>query len=429
VRHPYSAARLGRIDRTWKAIGRGLLKSVRSPPVAQHGPAIRDPSLELTERSAIVYDLRRVRKQLETPPLVAAPTVKDVAQLAGVSTATVSRVLSDIGGVRSELARRVRGAARKLGYQPNSAARNLRVRSTRALGMVFPDIENPFYASVIAGAEEVLQNAGYSLLLANYGEDPAREHTQLTSLRAERVAGILFAASCKPSVDYQSVLDAGIALVAVSRIPDGLNVDFVTVSNQEGARHAIEHLLRLGHRRIAFIDGAVSLSTTRERRAGYEQALRNAGLPVPQELIMYADFFHQAGGYEAVSKLLNTPKKPTAILVVSNNMALGVLQALQEREIDVPRDVAVVGFGDTPSAALLRPPLTVIAQPAREIGAAGARLLLERLQHPDRPRRSIVLDTQLIVRESCGSKSPGGSKSPNIRQVRGTRERRIATVR
>jgi DNA-binding LacI/PurR family transcriptional regulator len=268
--------------------------------------------------------------------------------------------------------------------------------------MVFPDIENPFYASVIAGAEEVLQNAGYSLLLANYGEDPERERTQLTTLRAERVAGILFAASCKPSADYRYALDAGIALVAVSRIPDGLNVDLVTVSNQDGARDAVEHLLRLGHRRIGLIDGAVSLSTTRERKAGYEQALRNAGLPLSLELIVHADFFHQAGGYEAVSKLLNAPKKPTAILVVSNNMALGVLQALQERGIGIPTDMAVVGFGDTPSAPLLRPPLTVVAQPAREIGATGARLLLERLGDPDRPRRSIVLDTRLIVRESCG---------------------------
>lgn len=357
-----------------------------------------------------------MRKEPGSPAASAAPTVKEVAQLAGVSTATVSRVLSNSGGVRKDLTRRVRSAARKLGYQPNPAARNLRVRSTRTLGMVFPDIENPFYASVIAGAEEVLQNAGYSLLLANYGEDPERERVQLTTLRAERAAGILFAASCKPSADYRYALEAGIALVAVSRIPDGLNVDLVTVSNQDGARHAVEHLLSLGHRRIGLIDGAVSLSTTRERKAGYEQALRNAGLPLSLELIVHADFFHPVGGYEAVSKLLNAPRKPSAILVVSNNMA--VLQALQERGMEIPADMAVVGFGDTPSAPLLRPPLTVIAQPAREIGATGARLLLERLADPDRPRRSIVLDTRLIVRESCGG------KSPNTRHLQGTRERK-----
>jgi DNA-binding LacI/PurR family transcriptional regulator len=347
-----------------------------------------------------------VRKGSGTPPVISAPTVKEVAQLAGVSTATVSRVLSNNGGVRGELIRKVRSAARKLGYQPNLAARNLRVRSTRTLGMVFPDIENPFYARIIAGAEEVLQNAGYSLLLANYGEDPEREHTQLATLRAERVAGILFAASCKPSVDYQYCLDANIAMVAVSRIPDGLNVDLVTVSNQEGARQAVEHLLGLGHRRIGFVDGPISLSTTRERKTGYEQALRKQGLPVSRELAVCSDFSHHAGGYEAVTKLLQAPKRPTAILVVSNNMALGVLQALQDRGIDVPAEMAVVGFGDTPSAVLLRSPLTVVAQPARELGATSARLLLERLQDPNRPRRSIVLDTELIVRESCGSNSP-----------------------
>jgi LacI family transcriptional regulator len=282
--------------------------------------------------------------------------------------------------------------------------------------MVFPDIENPFYASVISGAEEVLQNAGYSLLLANYGEEPEREHIQLTTLRAERVAGILFAASRKPSADYRQILNAGIALVAVSRIPDGLNVDLVTVSNQKGARHAVEHLLSLGHRRIGFIDGAVSLSTTRERQAGYEQALRDAGLPVSHELIVHADFSHHAGGHQAVLKLLNIPKKPSAIFVVSNNMALGALQALHERGIDIPSDMAVVGFGDTPSAVLLRPPLTVVAQPAREIGATGARLLLERLQDLERPRRSIVLDTQLIIRESCGSKLPSTRQFHAIRE-------------
>jgi LacI family transcriptional regulator len=310
--------------------------------------------------------------------------------------------MSNAGGVRKELIRRVLTAARKLEYQPNPAARNLRVRSTRTLGMVFPDIENPFYARIIAGAEEVLQNAGYSLLLANYGEDPEREHLQLTTLRAERVAGILFAASCKPSADYQYCLDAGMAMVAVSRIPDGLNVDLVTVSNQEGAKRAMEHLFRLGHRRIGFIDGPVSLSTTRERKAGYEQALREAGLPVSQELIVSSDFPHHAGGYEAVTKLLKLAKRPTAILVLTNNMGLGALQALQERGIDVPTEMAVVGFGDMESAALLRSPLTVVAQPAREIGTTSARLLLECLQDPNRQRRSIVLDTELIVRESCG---------------------------
>jgi DNA-binding LacI/PurR family transcriptional regulator len=360
--------------------------------------------------------------------VIAAPTVKEVAQLAGVSTATVSRVLSNSGGVRRELTRRVHSAARKLGYQPNPAARNLRVRSTRTLGMVFPDIENPFYARVIAGAEEVLQNAGYSLLLANYGENPEREHIQLTTLRAERVAGILFAASCKPSVDYQYILDAGTALVAVARIPDGLNVDFVTVSNQEGARHAVEHLIRLGHRRIGFVDGPISLSTTRERKSGYEQALRDAGLPVSQEMVIYADFSHHAGGYEAASKLLNASKRPTAILVVTNNMALGVLQALQERGIDVPAEMAVVGFGDTPSAAFLRSPLTVVEQPARAIGTTSAQLLLERLQDPSRPRRSIVLDTQLIVRESCGSNSPG-ARERNQGDAPAKRERDLVARR
>jgi DNA-binding LacI/PurR family transcriptional regulator len=312
--------------------------------------------------------------------------------------------MSGTGSVRNELVRRVQHAAQKLGYRPNPAGRNLRIRSTRTIGMVFPDIENPFYASLISGAEEVLQGAGYALLLANYGEDSTRENTQLTTLRAEHVAGILFAASGRPSADYRSVLVAGIALVAVSRMPDGLPVDLATVSNHEGARQAIAHLIRLGHRRIGFIDGPASLSTTRERHTGYEQAFRDATLPVPTDLTVYADFFHRGAGFEAITKLLQAGHRPSALLVVSNNMALGALEALRERGLEIPGDMAVVGFGDTPSAALLHPPLTVVAQPAREIGATGARLLLERLQNPERPRRSIVLDTELIVRESCGAR-------------------------
>jgi len=275
------------------------------------------------------------------------PTVKEVARLAEVSTATVSRVMSGAEGVRRELVRRVRAAADQLGYQPNPAGRSLRMRSTRTVGMVFPDIENPFYASVISGAEQVLQDAGYSLLLANYGEDPARENIQLTSLRAEHVAGILFAASCKPSADYQSVLNAGIALVAVSRIPDRLQVDLATVSNQEGARQAVAHLINLGHRRIGFVDGPVALSTTRERHAGYAGAFRDQGLAVPTDLTVYADYFHHNAGFQAVTHLLRAASPPTAILAVSNNMVLGSLEALRRQGLDVPRDMAIVGFGDS----------------------------------------------------------------------------------
>jgi len=365
-------------------------------------------------------------KESEACRNAAPPTVKEVAKLAGVSTATVSRVLSGSGGVRKDLIRRVENAAQKLDYRPNPAARNLRIRSTRTVGMVFPDIQNPFYASVISGAEDVLQTAGYSLLLANYGENPQNEETQLATLRAEHVAGILFAASSRPADGYTAVMSAGIALVAVSRIPDGLSVDLATVSNQAGARQAVEHLIRLGHQRIGLIDGPVSLSTTRERQAGYAQALRAAGLGVPRDLVVNASFFDRRAGFDATSKLLDSPKRPTALLAVSNNMVLGAIEAIRARALEVAKDVAVVGFGDTPSAEFLQPPLTVVSQPALEIGATGARLLLERLQDPNRSRRSIVLDTELIVRESCGS-------NLRSRQVHAAQEpkrgRRMAALR
>jgi len=331
------------------------------------------------------------------------PTAKDVAARAGVSTATVSRVLAGARGVRAELAGRVREAARALCYQPNRVARNLRVRATQTAGVLVPDIENPFFTSLVCGIEEVLQAAGYSLLLANYNEDPDRERIHLNTLRAEGVAGIIFACSSAPASGYQELARARVPLVAISRVPPSVSVDLVTVTNREGAQAAVRHLLALGHRRIGFINGPLAMSTARERQAGYEAAFQGAGLPPPRELMLYADF-RQRGGYNAMQTLLSLPAPPSAVFVASNLMTLGALQAIHERGLEIPSDIAVVGFDDMPWAVSLQPPLTAVAQPTRQVGMAAARLLLERIGNPGRAPRHILLDTELIVRASCGAR-------------------------
>jgi DNA-binding LacI/PurR family transcriptional regulator len=343
-----------------------------------------------------------------TPPAV--PTVKEVAGLAGVSTATVSRVLTGAAGVREELVRRVRAAAQKLNYRPNSVARNLRVRGTRTIALVIPDIENPFFTSIVGGAEHVLQAANYTLLLANFNEDSEREDLLLDTLRAEGIAGMIFAPSANPSRLYQELWKAKLPMVAVSRLPDGLSVDLVTVENREGSRDAVRHLLALGHKRIGLINGPASLSTARERQAGFEQAFSEAGLTPPKDLVLRADF-RQGGGYRAMKTLIGMPKRPTAVFVASNLMTLGALQAIHEHELDIPSAIAVVGFDDMPWATSLRPPLTVVAQPARELGVTAAKLLLDRLQEPARARRHIILGTSLVVRASSGSLSPSRASS------------------
>jgi DNA-binding LacI/PurR family transcriptional regulator len=332
------------------------------------------------------------------------PTVRDVAELAQVSTATVSRVLAGADVVREDLRERVIRASNTLGYTPNRVARNLRARTTRVIGVVVPDIENPFFTSAICGIEEVLQAANYGLLLANYSENPKRENELLGTLRAEGAAGIIFTPSNAPEADYRELIQAHIPMVAISRSPVGLSVDSVSVANRAGARAATEHLIHLGHRRIAFINGPFLISTARERQAGYEEAFAAADLQMLQELIIYGDFRHKSG-YQAMKALLNLPSPPTAVFTASNLLTLGALQAIHERSWKIPQQIAIVGFDDLAWAASLQPPLTAVAQPARDVGVTAARLLLDRLAEPQRPTRRIVLETRLVVRASCGAAS------------------------
>ncbi len=332
-----------------------------------------------------------------------APTIKHVAEAAGVSTATVSRVLSGLAGVRAGVRDRVREVVRTLGYRPNRVARSLRVRTTRTIGVIIPDIENPFFTRVIRGIEEVLQEAEYSLLLADSNESPARERTNLATLQAEGVAGVILTAAEGQRADYRELLGPRLPMVAVSRVLPGFKVDTVTVGNAEGARMAVAHLIGLGHRRIGLISGPMGISTARDRQAGYEHALQEAGLPMVRDLIQYADF-RQTGGHRAMEQLLQMRVPPSAVFVGSNLMTLGALQAIHERGFDIPGQIAIVGFDDMPWAISLQPPLTAVAQPAFEVGIAAARLLLERLREPDRPIRHIVLETLLVVRASCGSR-------------------------
>ncbi len=343
------------------------------------------------------------KRKRRSMPMPTAPTVKEVAARAGVSTATVSRVLAGAIGVRPDPARRVREAARQLGYQPNRVARNLRMRATRTAGVLIPDIENPFFTNLVCGIEDALQAAGYSLLLANFNEEPDRERIHLNTLRAEGVAGIVFACSSAPAAGYQELARARMPLVAISRVPAGVSVDLVKVTNREGAQAAVSHLLGLGHRRIAFINGPLAVSTALEREAGYEAAFEATGLAAPRDLILYADF-RQRGGYNAMQTLLSLPNRPTAVFVASNLMTLGALQAIHERGLGIPSEIAVVGFDDMSWAMSLQPPLTAVAQPTRELGMTAARLLLDRIAEPGRPPRHIVLETELVVRASCGAR-------------------------
>ena len=326
-------------------------------------------------------------------------TIQQVAEKAGVSTATVSRVLNDSDLVSDELKNRVRQIIEELGYYPNRAARHLRAGYVRKVGVLFADISNPFFTSVLAGIEATLQQAEFVLVLGNSNEDPRIEQMHLNAFLEEGVAGIIFAATTTSKTRYEHVLKAGVPMLTIDRVIEGLKIDTITINNIDAAYQATTHLIDLGHKDVAFIGGLENMSTARYRQIGYLQAMKDAGNLQPR---IENGNFRQDGGYKAMQTMLNFPPYPSAVLVANNLMTLGALQSIHERKLAIPKDIAIVGFDDMPWVTSLQPPLTVIAQPTFEMGRIAARLLLERIRMPDNPIQRVNLETQLIIRNSCG---------------------------
>ena len=329
-------------------------------------------------------------------------TIRRVADRAGVSIATVSRAFGDPTRVSDELRVRVHEAARSLNYRASRAARALRVGTSQTVGVVIPDLQNPFFTGVVRGIDLVLQAAGYTLLLSNADEDAARERNILETFQAEGVAGIIFVPISDGRGRYGDMPSPPVHTVAVDRLPLNLHADLVTVDNIEGTRIGVAHLLALGHRQVALLSGPSRHSTAIEREEGYRQAIRAAGVPLRADLVYRGDF-RDGGGYDGMKALLALRRRPTAVFVANNLMTLGALRALHEAAIRIPDEIALVGFDDMPWAPSLNPPLTAVSQPSQEIGSAAADLLLDRIARPDRAVRHVILRTQLVVRASCGA--------------------------
>jgi len=327
-------------------------------------------------------------------------TIKDVAESAGVSTATVSRVISGNGKVSKKLARRVKNTIDTLDFHPNQAARRLRHQKSKIVGVVLSDIQNPFFTSLVVGIESVLQEKGYLLILGNSCEDQNREYQHLNTFLSEQVSGIIFTSSGNDASYYKKLLAAGIPLIAVDRRPPDLDVDSVQLANEKASFEAVNHLFSEGHRRIGLIAGLETLTTGSERREGYVHAFQTAGLPLDPKLIRGGDF-RQDSGYRSMGALLDLPEPPSAVLVSNNLMTLGALQMIHERNLDIPSQISIIGFDDIAWASSLRPPMTVIAQPVADMGVAAANLLLERIDNPDGPIKHLTFETKLIVRASC----------------------------
>jgi LacI family transcriptional regulator len=328
-------------------------------------------------------------------------TMKDVAKLAGVSVATVSRVLNNNPNVSPELRSKVLKAVEELNYRRDRVARSLRVRTSLIIGLIISDIQNPFFTSVVRGVEDAAYDHGYTLLLCNSDEDPAKERLYIDIMLAERVAGVIISPVAEVDNYSNTLLQAGVPIVAMDRRMRDLDVDTVVVNNVEGAYQAVSHLIELGHRQIGFIGGPSRTTTGRERQEGYKKGLSDHGLVVDPNLVRVGDF-KQDSGHWAACELLALEDRPTALFAANNLMTLGTLNAIHEEGLSIPQDIAIVGFDDMPWAPSLAPPLTAVAQPTYELGRTAADLLLKRIADAQRPIKQICLETTLVIRESSG---------------------------
>jgi LacI family transcriptional regulator len=331
-------------------------------------------------------------------------TIRDVAKLAGVAPITVSRALNNSGYVSQATRERVKAAIEELGYVPNMLGPSLRFQQTMILAVVITDITNPFWTTVTRGIEDVAQANEYSTILCNTDESESKQEQYLQMLLRRRVDGILLVPACSETKSIEMIKKQDIPVVVLDRQIGNLDVDVVRADSEEGAFLLVQYLLSLGHRNIAMLAGPKNVSTAIDRTAGYRRALDDAGNAVNEELIYWGNFT-QESGYENARMVTDMDPRPTAIFAANNFIAIGAMQALKEKGLHIPEDVALVTIDDIPPAYTLEPFLTVAIQPADEMGRQAARLLLDRIKNPeDESFQNVVLPTKMIIRASSGSR-------------------------
>jgi LacI family transcriptional regulator len=327
-------------------------------------------------------------------------TIKHIAQTVGVSLGTVSNVINGNATVSAATRRRVMEAIRKLGYHPSLLARGLRQNKTSIIGMLIPDIMNPFFSAVVRGVEDVAFQNSFRLFLCNTDNDVYKEESYFCDLQSYRTAGLILIPSEHGKIGRTADLGSrDVPVVCLDRRPEDWTGDSVTVNNTEGVFAATSYLIKLGHRSLAMIIGSLHLSNAVARLEGFRSALRKAKLDIHQEYIQEGRF-DRASGYEKMKILLQQRPHPTAVVCGNDLIALGVLSALRVSGLRCPQDVSVVGFDDIELSELTDPSLSTVFQPGYQMGAQGAALLVRRLQGSRDPAQSIVLPTELKIRHS-----------------------------
>ncbi len=335
-------------------------------------------------------------------------SIKDIARAARVSHPTVSRALRNSPLVHPDTAERIRRVASVLGYWPNAVARGLVTRKTRTIGVVVTTIADPFIGEIVSGIEEMADAHGYSVILANSNADPAREVRVVQSFQERRVDGILVAASRVGALYARLLGQLKIPIVLINNQHPDEFIHSVVIDNVAASFSAVEHLIALGHRSIAYLGDQFGFQSDTERFSGYRQALALSDYPFLPELVVHGDG-RPEGAKHAVEKLLALPVPPTALFCYNDMSAIGALRGIRSLGLRVPRDISIVGFDDLLLASYVDPPLTTVRQPKRQMGRTAMEILLKLFS--DVPQENIVrMKGELVVRESTAPPHPQGKR-------------------
>ncbi|SHE40881.1 LacI family DNA-binding transcriptional regulator [Clostridium fallax] len=330
-----------------------------------------------------------------------ATSIKDVAKEAGVSIATVSRVLNDIDVVNEETKKKVLDAIKKLGYRPNIVARSLKTQRTKTIGIIVPDISSQFYPEIVRGAEDVANIYDYNVMLCNSDFDMDKEKEYLRVLKEKMVDGVLYMSSALEEDTVELIDELDIKTVLVETKDKEGKIPSVIIDNVKATYDATKHLLNKGCKKIAFIGKKRSANNAcASRYEGYENALKESGLSVDENLI-YFDRLTVSTGYEGVSSIVEKDNKIDGIVCASDEIAMGAINSLRDKGIRVPEDVKVIGFNNIYSASVFYPKLTTVAQPMYDMGSVAMRMLIKLINQKTLEQGHYVLEHEIIERDSC----------------------------
>ena len=329
-------------------------------------------------------------------------TLQQVAQHAGVSRATASLAQRGSSSISAATRAKVQASMQELGYVYDRVAANLRSKVSTTVGLIIMELANPFYSELLVGIHQELDKAGKTVILGTTFDSYDIQDRLLSTMLENRVGGIIISAvPGSPSEPIDRIRKLGIPIVLVGRRPDGASGDYVGIDNELGGQIAVDYLIKKWHRRIAFVGGFSRLSSWQGRKKGYDTAMRLADLPIDESLIIESPATRQ-GGYDVIQQVINTPNPPTAIFCYNDAIAIGAMSRLRELGVVVGQDLAIIGFDDIPEATIITPRLTTVSSFPRLLGSHAARLLHTRMENPEAPSQTIILQPSLIIRESCG---------------------------